>query len=136
MFKTYKYIIIIFFLFCFSAQGEFGVVPMASVTWDNNIGFNYGVGLALGKWGEGVFSGIYTSYSFSKKGNNLSFGPYAGAGIVTFRAGINRLKEKETGKTYWGIETSPTIIMGHIRAGVLKDNKKLKLSYALGLGLF
>ena len=132
----YKYIIIMILSFSLSAEGEFGVVPIITATWDNNIGFNYGVGLALGKWGEGVFSGIYTSYSFSKKGNNLSFGPYAGAGIVTFRAGINRLKEKETGKTYWGVETSPTIIMGHIRAGVLKDNKKLKLSYALGLGLF
>ena len=50
--------------------GELGAVPMVNVTWDNNIGFNYGIGLALGKWGQGLFNGIYTSYSFSKKGNN------------------------------------------------------------------
>jgi len=132
----YKYFIIIIFSYCFSAQGELGAVPMISVTWDNNIGFNYGIGLALGKWGQGLFNGIYSSYSFSKKGNNLSFGPYTGVGIVTLRAGINRLKEKKTGKTYWGIETSPSFIIGHIRIGILKDNKKPKLSYALGLGLF
>ena len=132
----YKYFIIIIFSYCFSVQSDLGAVPMISVTWDNNIGFNYGVGLALGKWGQGLFNGIYTSYSFSKKGNNLSFGPYAGVGIVTFRSGINRLREKETGKTYWGIETSPSFIIGHIRIGILNDNKKPKLSYALGLGLF
>ena len=138
MFNLYKYIIIIFLCYSFSAEGEFGVVPMASVTWDNNIGFNYGVGLALGKWGEGLFSGIYTSYSFSKKGNNLSFGPYAGAGIATFRVGVNRLKLKENGldKVYWGIETSPTMIIGHLRFGILDNNNKPKLSYAVGLGLF
>ena len=132
----YKYIIIIIFSLCLSERGEIGFAPAINVTWDNNIGFNYGVGLALGKWGEGTLNGAYVSYSFSKKGNNLSFGPYAGAGIATFRAGINRLKEKETGKTYWGIETSPSIIIGHIRVGILNDNKKPKLSYALGLGLF
>ena len=132
----YKYIIIIIFSLCLSESGDFGVFPTINATWDNNIGFNYGIGLALGKWGKGLFNGIYTSYSFSKKGNNLSFGPYTGVGIVTLRAGINRLKEKETGKTYWGIETSPSFIIGHIRIGILKDNKKPKLSYALGLGLF
>ena len=136
MYKIYKYIIIIILSYSLSAEGEFGVVPMASITWDNNIGFNYGVGLALGKWGQGLFNGIYTSYSFSKKGNNLSFGPYVGVGIVTFRFGLNRLKENSSNKVYWGIETSPTIIMGHLRFGILKVNEKPKLSYAYGLGLF
>ena len=56
----YKYFIIIIFSYCFSTQGELGAVPMINVTWDNNIGFNYGIGLALGKWGQGLFNGIYT----------------------------------------------------------------------------
>ena len=138
MFNYNKYIIIIILSFSLSKIGEFGVVPTISATWDNNIGFNYGVGLALGKWGDGVFTGIYTSYSFSKKGNNFSFGPYAGAGIATFRVGVNRLRLKENGldKIYWGIETSPSMIIGHLRFGILNDNNKPKLSYAFGLGLF
>lgn len=133
-----RYLLIILSLFSFilSENGDFGVVPMVSATWDNNIGFNYGVGLALGKWGEGVFSGLYTSYSYSKKGNNLSFGPYAGLGLATFRIGVNRLKLKENDQEYWGIETSPSMFMGHLRLGILKDNDKPKLSYALGLGIF
>ena len=136
MFNYNKYIIIILLSFCLSESGDFGVVPTISGTWDNNIGFNYGIGLALGKWGDGVFTGIYTSYSFSKKGNNISFGPYAGGFLATFRIGINRLKLKENDQEYWGIETSPSMFIGHLRLGILKDDNKPKLSYALGLGLF
>ena len=122
--------------FSLSAEGEFGVVPIITATWDNNIGFNYGVGLVLGIWGQGVLSGAYTSYSFSKKGNNLSLGPYAGAGIASFRFGVNRFKDISENKIYWGIESSSTMILGHLRFGILKDYEKAKLSYAFGLGLF
>ena len=134
-----RYLLIIFTLFSFvlSESGDFGVVPMVSATWDKNIGFNYGAGLALGKWGEGIFTGIYTYYSYSKKGNNFSFGPYSGVGLAAFRFGITRLKLKnDVDKVYWGVETSPTIIMGHLRFAILEDNKKPKFSYALGLGIF
>ena len=136
MFNYNKYIIIILLSFCLSESGDFGIVPTISATWDNNIGFNYGIGVALGQWGEGVFTGIYTSYSFSKKGNNISFGPYAGVGIATFRFGVSRLKLKEHNQEYWGIETSPMMFGGHFRLGILKDDNKPKLSYALGLGIF
>ena len=136
MANFYKYIIIILLSFCLSESGGFGVLPTISVTWDNNIGLNSGIGLALGKWGEGAFIGIYTSYSFSKKGNNISFGHYAGVGIATFRLGVTRLQLQGNDKKYWGIETSPSMFIGHLRLGILKNDDKPKLSYALGLGLF
>ena len=137
MLNIYKKILIITLLsLAISENGEFGIVPTLSATWDNNIGFNFGLGVAVGKWGEGVFTGLYSSYSFSKKGNNLSFGPYAGAGIATFRVGVNRLKLKGQDDIYWGIETTPSIIIGHLRLGILKNKNIYKPSYALGLGLF
>jgi hypothetical protein len=50
---------------------------------------------------------------------------------------FNKLKLKENDQEYWGgIETSPSIFMGHLRFGILKDNDRPKLSYALGLGIF
>lgn len=130
----YKYIIIIIFSLCLSESGDFGVFPTINATWDNNIGFNYGIGLALGQWGDGIFTGVYTSYSFSKKGNNISFGPYTSAFIATFRLGINRLKLKENNQYYWGIEACSSMFIGYLKFGILKNDNKPKLSYALGLG--
>ena len=131
----YKYIIIIILSLSLSKEGDFGILPTISFSWDNNIGFNYGAGLALGKWGQGTFSGIYTSYSFSEKGNNLSFGPYSSAFIASFRLAVTRLKLKENNQEYWGIQTSSSMFIGYLRLGILKNNNKPKLSYALGLGI-
>tara|TARA_Y100001970_G_scaffold275262_1_gene376271 strand:+ start:3740 stop:4144 length:405 start_codon:yes stop_codon:yes gene_type:complete len=131
-----KIIIISLFSFLFSESGEWGVVPMFSATWDNNLGFNYGIGMAIGKWGKGIFTGVYSSYAFSKKGNNFSFGPYSGLGIATFRFGVNRLKLKDEETAYWGIETSPSMIVGHARFGIAKKHDIYKLCYATGLGIF
>ena len=85
---------------------------------------------------EGIFTGVYSSYAFSKKGNNFSFGSYSGLGIATFRFGVNRLKLKGEGTAYWGIETSPSMIIGHARFGIAKKHDIYKLCYAVGLGIF
>ena len=43
MLNIYKKILIITLLsLAISENGEFGIVPTLSATWDNNIGFNFG----------------------------------------------------------------------------------------------
>ena len=129
---------LIFFSFLSAKRGDFGVVPMINVTWDLNLGFAYGAGIALGTWGDGTLTGLYSSLSYSQKGYNISFGPYSGVGLATFRLGFNYMNIYENNDTYWGIETSPTIMIGHLRAGVMKNRntKSTKLNLATGIGLF
>ena len=129
---------LILFSFLDAEKGDFGVAPMINVTWDYNLGFTYSAGIAVGKWGEGTLSGLYSSLSYSKKGYNVSFGPYSGVGLATFRLGFNYMNIYENNDTYWGIETSPTIMIGHLRAGIMRNRKtkNTKLNLATGIGLF
>jgi len=105
----------------YAKKGDVGVVPMFSITWDKNIGFNYGGGIAIGLWETGVFEGGYGSLTYSKKGYNLSFGHYIGLGVATSRVGINRMviKKDNANEIYWGIESSPSFLIGHLRGGVM-----------------
>ena len=141
--NRYKTILIALLLIIFlptllkSKSGDLGVIPMLSVTWDTNIGFNYSGGIALGIWGKGIFNGAYGSLAYSKQGHNLSFGSYTGVGMVTLRIGVNRMNIYKNNDTYWGLETSPSMILGHLRMGNMSSkNSNLKINFAPGIGLF
>ena len=142
--NRYKTILIILLLIIFpptllkSKSGDLGIIPMLSVTWDTNIGFNYSGGIALGVWGKGIFNGAYGALAYSKQGHNLSFGTYTGVGIATLRIGVNYMNIYKYNDTYWGLETSPSMILGHLRMGIMRNrnNSELKINFAPGIGLF
>ena len=142
--NRYKTILIILLLIIFpptllkSKSGDLGIIPMLSITWDTNIGFNYSGGIALGVWGKGIFNGAYGALAYSKQGHNLSFGTYTGVGIATLRIGVNCMNIYKYNDTYWGLETSPSMILGHLRMGIMRNrnNSELKINFAPGIGLF
>ena len=141
--NRYKTILIILLLIIFpptllkSKSGDLGIIPMLSITWDTNIGFNYSGGIALGVWGKGIFNGAYGALAYSKQGHNLSFGTYTGVGIATLRIGVNYMNIYKYNDTYWGLETSPSMILGHLRMGIMRNtNSELKINFAPGIGLF
>ncbi len=127
----------------FASNVEVG--PLIKFSYDTNLGFTYGYGLAVIDFQEGVGVGPYAlvSKSKKKKGQNISFGLFSGVGFASLRIGFNRMTiiEEGSSKVFWGIEGSPTFIVLHFNVGVMTDGKisnksRYRLNLSGGAGLF
>jgi hypothetical protein len=151
--KYFKILIFSFFLLPIGKlSANAFVFPLLRASYDFNLGYTISWGVGIMNCPGECTGGGYAMYSYSKKGqefkknlfsqtksgSNLSFGLYAGVGIASFRAGLNRMLFKEESESLWGVEASGQMFLFNWVTGAMYNNqsKKIKPNLGFGLGIF
>ena len=123
------------------------IIPLFRFSYDYNLGFTYGLGACISNSMKdgGIYEGIYSMYTWSKKnaGTNISIGFQSGIGGMASGAySINRMINSQN-QTFWGLEYNPHVFIFDGKIGIMNkdfkhpfDIKNYKINTSIGLGLF